>query len=99
MSQSTSKSVSSLEFLGTLQVSVPPGRTPCFKTWSTLALVDYLQSDVLANQNESSEADPSVDSTLNRTDIETIRVELQELLRRAYSHSWKSKRNRADDEN
>lgn len=96
MSQSTSKSVSYLEILGTFQVSVRP--TPCFRAWSTLALVDYLQSDVALNKNEP-EADPSEDSTLDRSDIENVRGELQELLRRAYAHSWKSKRDRDNNTN
>ena len=94
MSQSTSKSMSCLEILGTLQISVRT--TPCFRAWSTLALVDYLQSDVSLNRNEPPEADPSEDSTLDRIDSETVRGELQELLRRAYAHSWKSKRARDD---
>lgn len=97
MSQSTSKSVSCLEILGTLQVSVHT--TPCLRAWSTLALVSYLQSDVVLSNNEPPKADPSVDSTLDRIESETVRGELQELLRRAYAHSWKSKRDTDSNRN
>ena len=92
MSQSTSKSVSCLEILGTLQVSVHPDSNPCFSAWSTLALFDYLQSDIPLNksklplnQRDQTEPDHFENRTLDQTDGESVRAELQELLRRAYS--------------
>lgn len=89
MAQSTSKSTSCLEIWGTLEVIAPQDTNPSFRAWSTLALLGYVQNETPLGTE--SEPDPSIEK--NRSEIdrrkETVRVELQELLRRAYAESWK----------
>ena len=85
MAQSISKSTSCLEIWGTLEVTAPQDTNPSFRAWSTLALLDYVQNETPLGTE--SEPDPSIEE--NRSEIdrrkETVRVELQELLRRAYA--------------
>ena len=90
MTQSTSKSTSCLEIWGTLEVSAPQDTNASFRAWSTLALLDYVQNETPLSTD--SDPDPSTEGNRSQIDQrkEVVRVELQELLRRAYAESWKA---------
>jgi len=91
MTQSTSKSTSCLEIWGTLEVTAPQDTNPSFRAWSTLVLLDYVQNETPLRTD--SDPDPSAEGNRSQIDQrkEVVRVELQELLRRAYAESWKAR--------
>ena len=80
-SRPSSKSASCLELLATLEVRVLPDMNSCFRTWSTLALFDYLQGENLGNPQNNT--DPSTKKDQGETGSESTRAELQRLLQRA----------------
>jgi len=91
MSRSASKSATYLQIWGALEVSTHHGTNPCFKAWSTLALFDYFQNGTSVSTER--EPDSSGDSNQGKIDQgkEAVRAELQELLRRVYTESWKAR--------
>lgn len=98
MSRSASKSASYLQIWGALEVSTHQGINPCFKVWSTLALFDYFQNGA----SVSTEREPDFSGQTNQRQIdqgkEAMRAELQELLRRAYTESWKARKDDKDSQ-
>jgi len=98
MTQSTSKSTSCLEIWGTLEVTAPQDTNPSFRAWSTLALLDYVRNETPLGTH--SDPDPSAEGNRSQIDQrkEVVRVELQELLRRIYAESWKTRAGNREQE-
>ena len=90
MSQLKTKSLSCLQIGVSVGLTVRQGRIPCFSALSTLALFDYVQSDMSHSMKHLPCLSPKSEQD-ETSGKENTRSDLQEALRRAYAEREKER--------
>ena len=92
MSQPTEKSLSCLHIGVLLEVTVERRWIPCFSALSTLSLFDYVQNEISLSAQHLSDDCTECEHDQAGEDEDSVRSDLQELLRRAYAENGKRRR-------
>lgn len=54
---------------------------PCFRAWPTYAMFDYFQNEIFVSAEDKDNSSEKPDRDQRKEEMETIRAELQDLLR------------------